>query len=129
MLNIQSTFSGFSVNDIDKAKEFYVDMLGLKLISDEMGLELESPSNDSIFIYQKEDHSPATFTVLNFVVEEIDKSIDELVNQGVNFEFYDHLPAPQDDKGVLRGLAAKQGPDIAWFKDPAGNILSLIQEK
>jgi len=129
MFKAMTTFSGFSVKDTAEAREFYVNKLGMELVDDSMGLQLKSPNSDSIFIYEKSDHLPATFTVLNFVVENIDSSIDELVSQGVVFERYDNLPAAQDEKGVMRGLAANQGPDIAWFKDPAGNILSLIQDK
>ena len=129
MLKTLSAFSGFSVNDLSKAKEFYTQTLGLKLQNEDMGLQLELPGGGQAFIYQKDDHQPATFTILNFVVESIDAAVDELVSQGVNFERYDNMPAPQDGKGVLRGLSAKQGPDIAWFKDPAGNILSVLQNK
>ena len=79
-----------------------------------------------VFLYQKEDHQPATFTVLNFDVTDIDGTIDSLVEKGVVFERYEDMPATQDERGVLRGKAANQGPDIAWFKDPSGNILSLL---
>ncbi len=80
-----------------------------------------------VFVYEKADHQPATFTVLNFYVDDINQAIDELVDKGVVFERYDSLPAPQDERGVLRGRAAGEGPDIAWFKDPAGNIFSVLQ--
>ncbi len=124
-----ATFSGFSVNDIDAAKQFYGEALGLQTDDDRMGLHLNLHAGGSVFVYQKEDHQPATFTVLNFVVEDIDATIDALTSKGVVMERYDNMPAPQDEKGVLRGLAASMGPDIAWFKDPAGNILSVLQEK
>jgi len=81
-----------------------------------------------VFVYPKTDHQPATFTVLNFVVESIDTAIDELKSRGVRFERYDNLPAQQDEQGVLRGKEAGMGPDIAWFKDPSGNILALVEE-
>jgi hypothetical protein len=94
-----------------------------------MGLQLKLPNGGALFIYPKTDHQPATFTVLNFVVENIDDAVNDLVRLGVRFERYDNLPAPQDEKGIARGLSAHQGPDIAWFKDPSGNILSVLQDK
>ncbi|HSX35779.1 MAG TPA: VOC family protein [Patescibacteria group bacterium] len=129
MVNIQAAFSGFSVDDLAKAKEFYTKTLSLELTDEKMGLQFTLPGGGTLFVYDKKDHQPATYTALNFVVEDIDTAIDELTEQGVTFEHYDNMPAPQDDKGVLRGLAVNEGPDIAWFKDPAGNILSVIQEK
>lgn len=129
MLTALSTFSGISVDDITKAREFYVDTLELKLTDDSMGLNLELPGGAGLFVYEKADHQPATFTVQNFIVENINEAIDHLVtDHGIVFERYDNLPAAQDDRGVLRGKAAGMGPDIAWFKDPAGNVLSLIEE-
>lgn len=130
MFKVKAGFAGFSVTDLAKAKEFYTKTLGLELGNEEMGLELKLPNNSgSLFIYDKEDHQPATYTVLNLMVNDIDKSIDELTAVGVKFERYDNMPAPQDEKGVLRGLAAGMGPDIAWFKDPFGNILAVLQDK
>jgi len=129
MLKAQAAFSGFSVNDLAKAKEFYTETLGLLLVDETMGLRLQLPGGGTLFVYDKPDHQSATFTVLNFVVEDINEAVDGLKGLGVSFERYDNMPAPQDDRGVLRGLTAHQGPDIAWFKDPAGNILSLLQEK
>jgi catechol 2,3-dioxygenase-like lactoylglutathione lyase family enzyme len=129
MLKAQASFAGASVNDSAKAKEFYTQTLGLKLADDSMGLNFELPGGGGLFIYEKPDHQPAGYTYLNFVVENIDEAVDGLVAAGVKFERYDNLPAPQDEKGIARGLAAKHGPDIAWFKDPAGNILSVIQDK
>jgi catechol 2,3-dioxygenase-like lactoylglutathione lyase family enzyme len=124
-----NTFSGFSVDNIAKAKEFYTDTLGLELESEEMGLQIRLPGGAQLFIYDKSDHQPATFTVLNFVVENIDTAIDELTDKGIKFEKYDlGGGADQDEKGVLRGLAADMGPDIAWFKDPAGNVLAVLQD-
>jgi catechol 2,3-dioxygenase-like lactoylglutathione lyase family enzyme len=127
MLNIQAAFSGFSVNDLEAAKQFYAETLGLKLVDDSMGLNFALPGGGEIFIYPKDDHQPATFTILNFVVDNIDEAADALVEKGVVFERYDGMPGSQDEKGILRGIAAQQGPDIAWFKDPAGNILSILQ--
>ncbi len=129
MSKIVNTFSGFSVDDIAAAKQFYVETLGLGQKDSAMGLELSLPGGGRVFIYQKDDHQPATFTVLNFVVENIDEAVEELKNKDVNFEKYDlGNGAEQDEKGILRGVAAGMGPDIAWFKDPAGNVLSVLQE-
>ena len=127
MLKAQTVFSGFSVNDLDQAKQFYTQVLGLVAGDETMGLQLKLPGGGEVFVYPKEDHQPATFTILNFVVDDIDQTVDELAEQGVVFERYDNMPAPQDEKGIERGLSANQGPDIAWFKDPAGNILSVLQ--
>ena len=129
MLKEAHVFSGFSVNDIDTAQRFYGETLGLDVSRDEMGLELKFTGGNHTFVYQKDDHVPATFTILNFVVTDINATIDELTGKGVVMEHFDNLPAPQDDRGVLRGLSAGMGPDIAWFKDPAGNILAVLQDK
>lgn len=129
MINAISSFSGISVNNLEEAREFYVNTLELPLVNEEMGLTLDLPGGGRLFIYEKPDHQPAGFTVLNFVVESIDDTIDHLVNDhGIQFERYDTLPAEQDERGVLRGKEAGQGPDIAWFLDPAGNVLSVIEE-
>lgn len=123
-------FSSFSVDNIDRAKEFYTNVLGLGLKSENMGLQLELPGGGELYIYDKPDHAPASFTVLNFVVDAIDNTMEELSSQhGVNFEHYEALPMPmqQDEKGVLRGKAAGEGPDIAWFTDPAGNVIALME--
>jgi len=128
MLQPVTAFSGFSVDNIKKAKQFYVETLGLELADDQMGLQLSLPGGGKVFVYQKDDHRPATFTILNFVVEDIDQAAQALKDKGVQFEYYDNLPAPQDDRGILRGRAAGQGPDIAWFTDPAGNILAVLQD-
>jgi catechol 2,3-dioxygenase-like lactoylglutathione lyase family enzyme len=129
MFRALAAFSGFSVDDLGKAKQFYTQVLGLALEDESMGLQLGLPGGGALFVYSKKNHQPATFTVLNFVVDDIDKVVGELTELGVTFERYDNLPAEQDEKGILRGLSAHQGPDIAWFKDPAGNILSLLQDK
>ena len=115
-------FSGFSVNDIAAAERIYRDVLGLD-VSEQYGmLRLRLGDDTSVLVYPKEDHVPASFTILNFPVDNIDEAVDELVRRGVTFERYD--AAPQDDKGIARG----QGPDIAWFTDPAGNVLSVLHE-
>jgi catechol 2,3-dioxygenase-like lactoylglutathione lyase family enzyme len=129
-MKVNHAFSGFSVDDQEKAKDFYTRVLGFEVTDDQMGLNLKLPSGGEVFIYGKANHEPATFTIFNLVVDDIDQAVEELESKGVSFEHYDNIPeipVPQDEKGVLRGKAAGQGPDIAWFKDPAGNILSVIQ--
>lgn len=127
MFKPKGAFSGFSVNDLAKAKKFYTEILGLKVEDSMMGLKLHLPGGSVVFVYAKENHEPATFTVLNFVVEDVDNAVDELVEKGVVFEHYDFMMT--DEKGIARGLSQKKGPDIAWFKDPAGNIFSVLQEE
>jgi len=126
MFNPTSAFSGFSVDDLGTARAFYSEKLGLKVTDAGVGLHIHLPSSDTpVFVYPKGPaHQPATFTILNFRVDNIDAAIDELVLRGVTFEVYENA----DEKGVLRGLTNNMGPDIAWFKDPAGNILSILQE-
>jgi catechol 2,3-dioxygenase-like lactoylglutathione lyase family enzyme len=119
-----SAFSGFSVNDLAKAKEFYEDTLGLK-IDEEMGLNLKLPGGGRVFVYEKPDHKPASYTALNFVVKDIDEAVEALTKKSVEFEKYDGMH--QDEKGVARPPKPEYGPPIAWFKDPAGNILSVLQ--
>lgn len=125
MFTAKAAFSGFSVDDLAKAKQFYTETLGLKLGNEAMGLELELPNGGSVFVYDKPDHKPAEFTILNFVVDDIDAAVDELKKQGVEFEHYDNMH--QDEKDIARGKSQNMGPDIAWFKDPAGNILAVLQ--
>ena len=128
MFNYTKAFSSFSVDDIRKAKKFYSDVLGLEVKEEgEMGLRLDLSTNAKIFIYPKADHQPATFTVLNFPVHDIDESVDELIKKGVRFEQYSG-ELQTDAKGILRSNSPEHGPSIAWFKDPAGNILSVLQE-
>ena len=120
------TFSGFSVNDIQKAKEFYTNTLGVEASMNEMGiLNLKLSGGNDVIIYPKPNHEPATFTVLNFAVDDLDKAVDELIAAGVKFEQYDFGGMKTDEKGIMRGNG--HGPDIAWFKDPAGNILSVLK--
>lgn len=125
MLRDSKAFSGFSVNDQTAAKQFYEQMLGLDVTEDEMGLRLKLKDGNDVFVYAKEDHVPATFTILNFVVDDIDSAVDELAGKGVEFEHYEGMH--QDEKAIARGKTANMGPDIAWFKDPAGNILAVLQ--
>ncbi len=116
-------FSGFAVADLQKAREFYGETLGLK-ISEEYGLlTLHLAGDRDTLVYPKPDHTPATYTILNFPVDAIDEAVDELGARGVRFERYDGFG--QDEKGIFRD----EGPYIAWFKDPAGNLLSVLQEK
>lgn len=119
-------FSGFSVNDGAAAKEFYGTTLGLDVDEDHMELRLHLAGGGTVFVYSKPDHVPATYTMLNFVVDDIDAAVAELGAKGISFERYPDMH--QDDAGIARGIAAGMGPDIAWFKDPAGNILSVLQE-
>ena len=123
MFKNTKAFSGFSVNDLKKAKEFYSETLGLE-VSENMGLELHIAGGNNIFVYPKPNHTPATFTILNFIVDNIDKAVEELTNKGVIFEKYEGT-IKTDEKGIHRG----EGPTIAWFKDPAGNILSVLEQK
>ena len=125
MLKDSHAFSGFSVDDINAAKEFYGTTLGIEVAEDAMGLTLKIAGGNPIFVYAKPDHQPASFTILNFPVDDIDAVVDELSAKGVTFEHYEAMH--QDEKGIARGKAANMGPDIAWFKDPAGNILSVLQ--
>jgi catechol 2,3-dioxygenase-like lactoylglutathione lyase family enzyme len=129
MFKAQSSFSGIAVTDLAKAKEFYTKSIGLTLDDEAMGLHLKLPGGGELFIYEKPDHQPANFTVLNFIVEDIDEAVDGLNELGVNFEHYDSMPGAQDEKGILRNGGFNPGPNIAWFKDPSGNILSVIQDK
>jgi catechol 2,3-dioxygenase-like lactoylglutathione lyase family enzyme len=129
MLANTKAFSGFAVDDLEKARAFYADALGLRVdVLDEENhlMALHHPGDRDTLVYGKPDHAPANYTILNFQVDDIDEAVDGLAARGVQFERYDGMP--QDEKGVMRGRAANRGPDIAWFKDPAGNILSVLQE-
>lgn len=125
MLKDSPAFSGFSVKDIDAAKKFYGEKLGLEVEDGPMGLHLKLGSGARIFIYQKLDHVPATFTVLNFPVKDIDACVEKLSAKGIQFISYEGMT---DEKGIARGKAVNQGPDIAWFKDPSGNFLSVLSD-
>lgn len=127
MFQAKAAFSGFSVNDVAKAKAFYAQTLGLKVEDQGVGVRLHLPGGGTVFAYPKADHQPATFTILNFQVDDIDEAVDELTNRGVQFEHYEDGPKT-DAKGILRGSEQNMGPDIAWFKDPAGNFLSVIDD-
>jgi catechol 2,3-dioxygenase-like lactoylglutathione lyase family enzyme len=121
MFEHTKAFSGFSADDIAKAKQFYGETLGLR-VSEEHGLlHLHVAGDRDILVYPKPDHTPATFTILNFPVDDVESTVDELTARGVRFERYEGMD--QDDKGIFHG----GGPLIAWFRDPAGNILSVLQ--
>lgn len=126
MFKITDTFSSFSVNDAAKAQEFYENVLELKVEDNGMALQIHLPGGSSAFAYKKDDHQPATFTILNFEVGDIDEAVDSLVENGVVFEQYAQMT---DDKGIARGISQNRGPDIAWFKDPAGNFLSVLHNE
>ena len=129
MFKETNTFSGFSVNDISAAKQFYGETLGLTLEEMPEGVMLHLYGGGKVFLYGKDDHTPATFTVLNFEVENIDQVADELIASGITFERYDWMDEAQpDDKGIYKGKTIGKGPNIAWFKDPAGNVLSILQK-
>lgn len=129
MLKDSQAFSGFSVNDLAAAKQFYSQKLGLEVEQDKMGMHLKISGVTPLFVYEKADHVPASYTILNFPVTNIETAVDELVGNGVVFEQYDFgNGAKTDDKGIMHGRAAKMGLDIAWFKDPAGNTLAVLQD-
>ncbi|HEX4205559.1 MAG TPA: VOC family protein [Ktedonobacteraceae bacterium] len=123
MFKDTKAFSGFSVNDVQKAKEFYGQTLGLDVSETNGLLELHIAGGTTILVYPKENHTPATFTILNFPVDNIEQAVDDLTRHGVRFESYNESYLVTDEKGIARGV----GPKIAWFKDPAGNILSVLE--
>ena len=123
MFKDTKAFSSFSVNDLEKAQAFYGQTLGLAVSEMPEGLQLSLAGGGTVFIYPKTNHTAATFTVLNFPVEDIETAVDQLAKRGVHFENYEG-ELKTDGKGIHRG---KEGPIIAWFKDPAGNTLSVLQ--
>ena len=124
MFKDSEAFSGFSVDDIEQAKDFYGNKLGIQTEMSPAGLALIIPGRRPVFIYPKDNHQPATYTVLNFPVESVDRTVDQLAAVGVPMEHYGP-DLGQDEKGISRD---PRGPVIAWFKDPAGNILSVLEE-
>lgn len=123
---VDGAFSGFSVDDIDAAREFYGTTLGLEVSDNAMGfLELKLSSGGLVFVYPKPNHTPASFTILNFPVADVDAAVDELISRGVQTKIYSDEEFPSDERGIVRGNG--HGPDIAWFKDPAGNVLGVMQ--
>ena len=127
MLQNSKAFSSFAVNDIQKAKDFYGKTLGLTVKDNPMGvLEIQISGSSNLLVYPKPNHEPATFTVLNFPVYNIEDAVNTLIEKGIAFEQYDEQYLKTDAKGISRNNG---GPSIAWFKDPAGNILSVIETK
>jgi catechol 2,3-dioxygenase-like lactoylglutathione lyase family enzyme len=128
MFKDTKAFSSFSVDNLQKAKKFYGETLGLE-VSEAYGgrlLELHIGGGRNILIYPKDNHTPATFTILNFPVENLEQSVDDLTKRGVRFEIYNEGDIKTDEKGIS---LSDEGPKIAWFKDPAGNVLSMLEEK
>lgn len=124
MLGKSNAFSGFSVDDLQKAKKFYGETLGLDVVEEHGFLTLRFAGGATVLIYPKRNHKPATYTTLNFPVDDVDAAVDELNRRGVRFETYSQPDLKTDAKGISR----EGGPTIAWFKDPAGNILSVLNE-
>ncbi|GAA2078838.1 VOC family protein [Microbacterium hatanonis] len=123
MFTTDRAFSGFSVDDIDAARSFYRDILGLETVDDEMGFfSLRLASGASVFVYPKPNHEPASFTILNFPTDDVEAAVDELNARGVTTKIYRDDEIATDEKGIQRG----RGPTIAWFRDPAGNVLSVL---
>jgi len=119
-----NAFSSFSVNDIEEAKKFYGQTLGLEISETEEGINLHLQGGNEVFVYPKPDHSPATFTILNFIVDKVEQAVDELTKLGVGFQIYKEGVLKTDNKGIFHGK-----PKIAWFKDPSGNFLSVLELK
>lgn len=130
-MKINAAFSGFSIDDIDTAKDFYTRVMGLDLMDENMGLRFRLPYGGMVFLYPKPNHEPASYTVLNFVVEDIDEAVKTLADKGVTFEMYDEIVpgVQQEPSGIMRTENPDtDGPSIAWFKDPAGNTLAVLQD-
>lgn len=126
MVEFEHGFSGFSVTDVEEAKRFYGGTLGLPVELNDMGiLTITLPGGTDVIAYPKDDHVPAVFTVLNLVVDDISSAVDALAAEGVSMERYEGMP--QDDAGIMRGRSVGRGPDIAWFTDPSGNVIALMQ--
>lgn len=126
MFTAKDAFSGFSISDSAAARDFYADVLGVEVIENDMGfIELVLGSGAHVLAYTKPDHEPASFTILNFPVDDIDAAVDELNAKGVVTKIYSDHELKTDEKGIARGNG--EGPDIAWFKDPSGNVLSVMQ--
>ena len=126
MFSTSGAFSGFSVDDINAARTFYGETLGLAVTTNEMGfLEIQLHSGAMILIYAKSNHTPASFTILNFPTGDVEAAVDDLNSRGVTTKIYPDDQLPSDSKGIMRG----NGPDIAWFRDPAGNVLSVLSSR
>jgi catechol 2,3-dioxygenase-like lactoylglutathione lyase family enzyme len=124
MLKTSKAFSGFSVNDIPKARQFYGETLGLDVKEDHGMLAIRLASGATVLAYPKPNHTPASFTILNFPVDDVERTVRALRERGVRFEIYREGPYKTDEQGIHRG---KDDPTVAWFTDPAGNILSVVQ--
>lgn len=123
MFTTAGAFSGFSVGDVEAARVFYGEVLGLDVALNEMGfLEIALPAGGHVLAYGKPDHTPASFTILNFPVADVESAVDDLRSRGVETKIYSDEQLPSDEKGIVRGW----GPDIAWFRDPAGNVLAVL---
>jgi catechol 2,3-dioxygenase-like lactoylglutathione lyase family enzyme len=125
MFGNTKAFSGFAVDDIEKAKQFYAETLGLEVTEENGMLTLHIAGDRPILVYPKPNHTPASFTILNFPVDDIEPAVDQLGARGVVFERYEGTPAATDEKGIFRA----GGPLIAWFTDPAGNVLSVVESE
>ena len=125
MFGNTKAFSGFSVDDIEQARQFYAETLGLEVTEANGMLTLHIAGDRPVLVYPKPNHTPASFTILNFPVEDIEPAVDQLAARGVVFERYEGTPAATDEKGIFRG----GGPLIAWFTDPAGNVLSVVESE
>lgn len=121
------TYNGFSISDLAAAKQFYSEVLGLDVTEEGPGMRIRHLGGGSAIAYVKDDHEPASYTVMNLEVANIDEAVTDLREAGVRFERYNGMS--QDEQGIMRGLSSGEGPDIAWFKDPSGNILSVLQEQ
>jgi catechol 2,3-dioxygenase-like lactoylglutathione lyase family enzyme len=126
MFHDSPAFAGFSTNDLARAREFYAQTLGLEVTEENGMLQLHPAGGGTVLIYPKDDHAPASFTVLNLPVKDIDAAVDGLAAAGVKFERYEGME--QDERGIMRPSKPEYGPPIAWFKDPAGNVISVLQE-
>ena len=124
MFKDSDAFSGFSVDDIEKAKDFYGSKLGIDVDMSDAGLALRIPGRRPVFIYPKDNHQPATYTVLNFPVADVEAAVDDLRSRGVDTKIYPDADIPTDERGIMRA----GGPLIAWFRDPAGNVLAVLEE-
>jgi len=126
-ITFADAFSSFSVDNMKAAKEFYGEILGLNVVEEGPALGIKFETGSKVFLYPKDDHESATFTVLNLKVSDIDAAVDDLTTRGIEFEIYGG-EMQTDEKGIFRGADTGHGPNIAWFKDPAGNILSVIEQ-
>jgi catechol 2,3-dioxygenase-like lactoylglutathione lyase family enzyme len=124
MFRKKDAYGSFSVNDLEKARTFYGDTLGLDVTQREEGLQLKLPGGTKFFVYGKPNHEPASYTVLNFTVENVDRAVNELTESGVRFEHYNQGELKTDERGIH---SEESGFKIAWFKDPAGNFLSVME--